>query len=98
MGLAGPSTAQSSASFLSRSLAHAARAASPDLTEHAVRDALEQLDPLWDELFPVEQARIIHLLVDRVEIGASGATVRLRLEGLTSLVRDLGARDRQEAA
>ncbi len=76
----------------------AARAEMPDLTEHAVREALHQLDPLWDELFPVEQARIIHLLVDRVEIGASGATVRLRLEGLTSLVRDLGARDRQEAA
>ena len=76
----------------------AARAASPDLTEHAVKEALDQLDPLWDELFPVEQARIIHLLVDRVEIGAGGATVRLRLEGLASLVRDLGARDRKEAA
>jgi DNA invertase Pin-like site-specific DNA recombinase len=76
----------------------AARAASPDVTENDVRAALDQLDPLWDELFPVEQARIIHLLVDRVEIGAGGATVRLRLEGLTSLVRDLGARDRQEAA
>ena len=76
----------------------AARAASPDVTEHDVRAALERLDPLWDALFPVEQARIIHLLVDRVEIGARGATVRLRLEGLASLVRDLGARDRQEAA
>ena len=76
----------------------AARAACPDLTEQAVKEALDQLDPLWDELFPVEQARIIHLLVDRVEIGASGATVRLRLEGLTNLVRDLGARDRKEAA
>ena len=76
----------------------AARAASPDVTEHDVRAALDQLDPLWDELFPVEQARIIHLLVDRVEIGASGATVRLRLEGLANLVRDLGSRDRQEAA
>ncbi len=76
----------------------AARTASPDVTENDVRAALEQLDPLWEELFPVEQARIIHLLVDRVEIGATGATVRLRLEGLTSLVRDLGARDRQEAA
>ncbi len=76
----------------------AAQAEMPDLTEHAVKEALDQLDPLWEELFPVEQARIIHLLVDRVEIGASGATVRLRLEGLASLVRDLGARDRQEAA
>jgi DNA invertase Pin-like site-specific DNA recombinase len=76
----------------------AARTASPDLTEHAVKEALDQLDPLWDELFPVEQARIIHLLVDRVEIGARGATVRLRLEGLANLVRDLGSRDRKEAA
>ena len=76
----------------------AARAASPDVTENDVRAALAQLEPLWDELFPVEQARIVHLMVDRVEIGASGATVRLRLEGLASLVRDLGARDRKEAA
>jgi DNA invertase Pin-like site-specific DNA recombinase len=76
----------------------AARAACPDVTENDIRAALEHLDPLWEELFPVEQARIIHLLVDRVEIGAGGAVVRLRLEGLASLVRDLGARDRQEAA
>jgi site-specific DNA recombinase len=76
----------------------AARATGPDLTEHVVKEARDQLAPLWEDLFPVEQARIIHLLVDRVEIGASGATVRLRLEGLTGLVRDLGARDRQEAA
>ena len=30
--------------------------------------ALERLEPLWDELFPAEQARILRLLVDRVEI------------------------------
>ena len=76
----------------------AARAASPDVTENDVRAALEQLDPLWEELFPVEQARIIHLLVDRVEIGAGGAAVRLRLVGLAHLVRDLGSRDCKEAA
>jgi DNA invertase Pin-like site-specific DNA recombinase len=76
----------------------AARAACPDVTENDVRAALDQLDTLWDELFPVEQARIIHLLVDRVEIGVGGATVRLRLEGLANLARDLGARDRKEAA
>jgi hypothetical protein len=28
------------------------------------------LDPLWDELFPAEQARIVALLVERVDIGA----------------------------
>jgi hypothetical protein len=33
------------------------------MTEDEARLALERLDPLWEELFPTEQARIIHLLV-----------------------------------
>jgi hypothetical protein len=69
----------------------AARAEAPDLTEAEVREALERLDPLWDELFPAEQARIVRLLVERVEVGPSGADIRLRVAGLASLVRDLGA-------
>jgi hypothetical protein len=43
----------------------AARAEAPDLTEDEVRDALRRLDPLWDELFPGEQERIVRLLVER---------------------------------
>jgi transposase len=64
----------------------AARAEAPDLTEAEVREALERLDPLWDEL-----ARIVRLLVERVEVGPAGADIRLRVAGLASLVRDLGA-------
>ena len=60
-----------------------------DLTEAETRDALERLDPLWEELFPAEQARIVRLLVERVEISPTGADIRLRLEGLASLMRDL---------
>ncbi len=56
-----------------------------------MRDALGDLDPLWDELFPAEQARIVRLLVERVEVGPGGADIRLRVAGLASLVRDLGA-------
>ena len=67
----------------------AARTSAPDMTEDEVRLALERLDPLWEELFPAEQARIIRLLVDRVDIGAGGADGRLKLEGLASLARDL---------
>jgi DNA invertase Pin-like site-specific DNA recombinase len=69
----------------------AARAEAPDLTEAEVREALERLDPLWEELFPAEQARIVRLLVERVEVGPAGADIRLRVAGLASLVRDLGA-------
>jgi hypothetical protein len=40
---------------------------------------------------PAEQARIVRLLVERVEVGPAGADIRLRVDGLASLVRDLGS-------
>ena len=61
------------------------------VTEAEVRDALLSLDPLWDELFPAEQARIVQLLVERVEIHPDGLDLRLRVEGLQTLVADLRA-------
>jgi DNA invertase Pin-like site-specific DNA recombinase len=75
----------------------AARADVPDLTEAEVRKALEQLDPLWDELFPAEQARIVRLLVERVVVGPDGADIQLRVAGLTSLLHELGPKDNTEA-
>jgi hypothetical protein len=70
----------------------AARDTATDVTEQEVRAALERIEPLWDELFHAEQARIVRLLVERVDVRASGAAVRLRLDGLSSLVRDLAAK------
>ena len=61
------------------------------IDEAEVRDALNQLDPLWDELFPAEQARIVQLLVERVDVYADGVDIQLRTEGLTNLVADLCA-------
>ena len=60
------------------------------LTEANVREALERLDPLWDELFPAEQARIVQLLVERVDVWMHGVEVRLRPNGLAGLVREVG--------
>jgi DNA invertase Pin-like site-specific DNA recombinase len=76
----------------------AAQAEAPDLTAAETRVALEQLDPLWDELFPAEQARIVRSLVERVDISPAGADIRLRLDGLAGLVRDLRASPVREAA
>jgi hypothetical protein len=69
----------------------AARAEAPGLKEGEVREALARLDRLWGELFPAEQARIIRALVERVVVGPDGADIRLRVEGLGGLVRDLTA-------
>ncbi|MFO0198501.1 MAG: recombinase family protein [Alphaproteobacteria bacterium] len=67
----------------------AAQAEAPDLAEDAVRDALARFDPVWSELFPAEQERLIRLLVQRVVVGEAGAQISLNLEGLASLARDL---------
>ncbi|MBV6488953.1 MAG: hypothetical protein GHHEDOFH_02930 [Pseudorhodoplanes sp.] len=69
----------------------AARQSIDGLMEADVREALKRLDPLWDELFPAEQARIVQLIVERVDISIEGADIRLRTQGLTSLVADLSA-------
>ena len=37
------------------------------------------------------QARIVQLLVERVDVSTDGADIRLRTEGLTDLVADLRA-------
>ena len=66
------------------------RAPTPTTSPKAdARAALQQLDPLWDELFPAEQARIVALLVERVDIGTDGLNVRLRVDGLGGLAREM---------
>ena len=64
-----------------------------DVTEAEVRDALHALDPLWEELFPAEQARLVQLLVERVDLGADGLSLRLRVDGLSGLAQEMAARD-----
>jgi hypothetical protein len=71
-----------------------------DITLNEARMALQQFDPLWDELFPAEQARIIALAVERVDIGTDAINVRMRIDGLTELAQELlfRAEDRDTAA
>jgi site-specific DNA recombinase len=76
----------------------AARQTIGDISEQEVWEALERLDPLWDELFPAEQARIVQLLVERVDVSLDGADIRLRTDGLTSLFADLHAPEKPRAA
>jgi len=57
--------------------------------EDDVRQALQKLDPLWDELFPAEKERIVKLLVADVVLSPDGLLIRLRLNGLNALVAEL---------
>jgi DNA segregation ATPase FtsK/SpoIIIE-like protein len=67
----------------------AARVHDASISEADATAALQRHNPLWDELLPTEQARIVGLLVERVDIGADVLNVRLRVYGLGGLAREL---------
>ena len=67
----------------------AVRQQAPELNERDVIGALNDFDALWGSLFPAEQARIVHLMVQRVSVSPEGIAVDLRTEGLGSVVREM---------
>jgi DNA invertase Pin-like site-specific DNA recombinase len=77
----------------------AARKQHKNVSESEVRTALLGFDDLWNELFPAEQASIVELLVERIDLDPNKLDITLKVEGLTSLVDQLNAqRTFQEAA
>ncbi len=76
----------------------AAREDEPRLPEREVIKAITDFAPLWDELFPAEQARIVRLLVERVDVASDGIRARLRVAGLHTLAEQLMASGKARAA
>lgn len=71
------------------------------LDEAKVTVAMTQLESIWDELFPAEQDRIVRLLVEKVIVSPDEIEVRMRLNGLETVTRELIAvteRHKQEVA
>ena len=60
-----------------------------EVKEREVVDALRRLDPVWEALFPIEQQRLVQLLIDRVDVGKGEVKVHLRAAGLDTLAREL---------
>lgn len=70
-----------------------ARKQDESVTEAEVREALHAVDPVWDQLFPAEQARLVQLLVERVDVGLEGIAVRLRIDGLSGIAHSMTTRE-----
>jgi DNA invertase Pin-like site-specific DNA recombinase len=69
------------------------------LTEREVAQELRRFGDLWGELFPAEQAKIIQLLVQRIDVSETGADITLKVEGLSAILQDLrSAPGRRDAA
>jgi hypothetical protein len=68
------------------------------ITEREVTVLLADFTAVWSELFPAEQARIVQLLVERVDVQEDALEVRIRAEGLASLVGELHQESERRAA
>jgi site-specific DNA recombinase len=60
--------------------------------EQDVAQSLADLDGLWEELFPEEQARIIRLLVERAVVHPDRLDLFVRKEGLIGVLHDMKTR------
>jgi hypothetical protein len=69
-----------------------------ELPVETVREALAGFDRIWGELFPAEQARLIRLLVERVDVREDGIRVRLRTRGLSDVIHELQCEQKLEQA
>ncbi|HEX2859599.1 MAG TPA: recombinase family protein [Alphaproteobacteria bacterium] len=59
--------------------------------EREVFEALGRFDTVWDNLFYEERQRLMNLLVAGVTVNTSGLQVRLRVDGMRSVVEQIKA-------
>jgi hypothetical protein len=59
------------------------------LEEGDLIEALGAVEPVWDELYPAEQARILRLLIERVDVAPDGISVTLHAAEIRSLIAEL---------
>ena len=70
----------------------------PPISEVEITGLLADFGSPWPELFPAEQARLVQLLVERVDVLEDRLELRLKAAGLASLVAELRPHNRRHAA
>jgi site-specific DNA recombinase len=55
------------------------------------------IDVLWNELFPVERYRLLHLLIEKITISTDGIRMELKTSGLGNLIGELMEPENTEA-
>lgn len=61
----------------------------PSLDDQQIIQTLQSIEPVWDELFPAEQARIIQLLVQRVTVSPTGLRIDMKTAGMRELIQSV---------
>jgi len=60
-----------------------------DISENDIIDSFQKINKVWDELFPIEQARIINLLIKDITINPEGLNINIYKQGLNSLNNEI---------
>ena len=60
-----------------------------EMTEMEVSVAMSRIDAVWEQLFPLEQHRIVQLLVERIVVSPDEMQIRLRPNGVEDLALDM---------
>lgn len=70
----------------------------PGLHERTVVEALKKIDPVWEELIPIERNRLLHLLVETVVMTTESLEIHVRVDGVNSLAMELTDDDNGRSA
>lgn len=66
-------------------------------TESQVREALMNVDSVWEELYAAEQTRIARLLVNSVTLRPDGISVGIHADGMHSLISEFNSNNNSNA-
>jgi site-specific DNA recombinase len=59
---------------------------SPPISSQDMLEAFSSIEALWEELFPVERYRLLHLLIEKITVSTDGVRLELKTAGMGSLV------------
>lgn len=62
------------------------QALDPTIDSAQAIQTLQSTEAIWDELFPLEQAKIVQTLVERVTISGTGIKIDFRSTGIKNLL------------
>ena len=53
------------------------------------RNTLNDIGNFWDDLFPAERDRLLHLLVENVTVLETGITIKIKTAGMRGLIKEV---------
>jgi len=60
-----------------------------NLSEASIVESFQTMDVFWKNLHPAEQNRIVHTLIEMIEIQETGLNITFKTKGMEGLVNDL---------